>query len=183
MKKKVKDFLAKVRFSTIRLLRSNVETSPGYLGRTFAIGMSVGIFFFMGQLAIVTVLWLLLDRLLKLRFSLLIACLITFISNPLTSPFIIYIFYMTGSMMLGSAAVSFVTLTHRLRGILDNWDLVDGIGILFRGVGKPIIYGSIPWHIIMAVAGYWIGVSSYKKFKKTVHIRKMKILGIKKSRE
>jgi len=175
MIKKIKEALKNIRFSVIRLLSSDGNVSAAYLGRTFAIGLSAGLFFFYGQMVVCLLLWLLLDKWLKLKFNLFISCLLTFISNPLTTPFIFYIYYLTGSFVFGKSAVSFSELMRQLRAIVGQLDfagLYDGIKILLNGVMKPIIIGSIPWHIVAAAVGYWLGVRMYKRLHAIINRRK-----------
>lgn len=177
MRKSVKKFLERVRFSLLRLLWSNDEASARYLGRTFAVGFAMGAFPFLGQIALVFLIWLVLDKMLHFRFNLLLASLLTFISNPITGPFFLYGFYLTGTFMLGSSATTFTHLMRQLKQVLENFDLSElkgGFGALMHGVGLPIFIGSIPWYFILGGIGYWMGMRIFGRLKFGIHRRNIK---------
>jgi uncharacterized protein (DUF2062 family) len=151
------------------------KRGPDYLGRTFAVGFCVGAFFLYGQTLLCIAVWLVMDRWLKRRFSVLIASLLTFISNPLTTPFILYLYYMTGQALLGNPAVPFSSFLIQAKIILtsiDTSNLSEVLRLLGIKFGCPIALGSLPWHIIMAFIGYNAGIRAYWKLHKILEKKK-----------
>ncbi|MDR0366993.1 MAG: DUF2062 domain-containing protein [Rickettsiales bacterium] len=161
MKKQFKKAMRTIYRSIMKSLRSREGRSPEYMARTFAVGFSSGAFVLYGQSAICVALWFAMAKLMKKNFNLVLACLLTLISNPLTTPFIFYAFYLTGQRMLGASAIEFSTfLSSSGLAMLDDLSLATlwhTIKMLAKGVGKPILVGSLPWHAIMAVVGYAMG--------------------------
>lgn len=157
-------------------------SSSAYLGRTFAVGFFGGMLVPMGQSLVCLALWLVIDRLMKLRFNPVLACLLTLISNPLTTPFWFYLFYLTGTAMLGSSALGFDEFSVRLAPLLKNLDNIDSIWesvvLLMKGIGLPILLGSVPWHFMMAFVGYFVGAWLFwrirKRFEKKLALRKLR---------
>ena len=152
--------------------------SPGYLARTFAVGFSAGMFMIYGQMFLCFVAWLIMDRWLKRRFSVLIASLLTLlsISNPLTMPFVLYLYYLTGQLMLGRSIVSFTSFLIQAKDLLmsiEGSHLWDGIKIAAVGIGWPITLGSAPWHIVMGFVGYSVGTRVYWRLQKIIEKKKI----------
>ena len=179
MVKNLKLTLRRITFLAARNLFTKENSSPAYLGRTFAIGFSAGMFIIYGQSLLCLAIWLVMDRWLKLRFNLLIASLLTFISNPLTTPFILYLYYLTGQAILGDSIVSLPSFLVQARILLANigrGNLWHGFKLVAVGIGWPIMLGSLPWHVFMGFLGYGVGVRTHwklhaimkkKKYRKT----------------
>ena len=169
MFKGVKQTLKHIMRASVRALFKEEKRPPSYLGLTFAVGFSAGMFIFYAQSLLCVLIWLILDRWLKIRFNVIIASLLTFISNPLTTPFILYIYYLTGQFMLGDNVISMTAFLSYAKAFLtdtmDGGSLWDGFKLLIMGIGRPIALGSLPWHIIMAFVGYYSGV----RFHWTLH--------------
>jgi uncharacterized protein (DUF2062 family) len=175
-----KKILRRVTFLAARRLLAKKNSSPSYLGRTFAVGLCAGMFIIYVQSLQCLAVWLVMDRWLKLRFNVLIASLLTFISNPVTTPFILYLYYLTGQAILGDSVVSlssFLTQARILLFNIDRGNMMQGLKLVAMGIGWPIMLGSLPWHILMAFLGYGIGVRVHwrlydimtkKKFRKSI---------------
>ena len=176
MVKETKRVMKRIAFFTARSLFAKEKRTPAYLGRTFAVGFCAGMFIFYGQSLLCLVIWLIMDRCLKLRFSVLTASLLTFISNPVTTPFILYVYYLTGQVMLGDKVVSFRSFITQARILLMNLErgnLWEGFKLVIMGIGWPITLGSLPWHVIMAFVGYGVGVRVYWRLHKIIEKKKI----------
>jgi uncharacterized protein (DUF2062 family) len=176
MIKETKRTLKRIAFFAARSLLSKETRSPAYLGRTFAVGFCAGMFMIYGQSLLCLAIWLVMDRWLKLRFSVLIASLLTFISNPLTTPFILYLYYLTGQAMLGDSVVSlryFLVQTRILLTNIDRGNLWEGLKLVTVGIGWPIALGSLPWHVIMTFVGYKTGVRVHWRLNQVMERKKI----------
>ena len=157
----VKQTQKRIMRASLRALFKEEKRPSSYLGLTFAVGFSAGMFIFYAQSLLCVLIWLILDRWLKIRFNVIIASLLTFISNPLTTPFILYVYYLTGQAMLGDSVISMTAFWSYAKAFLvdtDGVSLWDGFKLLLMGIGRPIALGSLPWHVIMAFVGYYTGV-------------------------
>lgn len=131
------------------------------MARGTMIGIFCGLMPIIGQTSVVLLIWLILARLFRWQFSIVIAAIWTWISNPITSPAIFYGFYVTGQILLGrwhdlSGFSSFsaiiadlfagdLTLGERLRQVFD---------ILFLDWGLALWVGFFPWAILAGWLGY-----------------------------
>jgi uncharacterized protein (DUF2062 family) len=156
----------------IRSFKFRENRNPAYLGRSFAVGFFSGMWVLWGQSGIALALWVVIDRLMHFRFNAVIACLTTLITNPLTTPFWFYLYYLTGQLMLGESAIEFSAFTSELKPVLSTLDvdsIINSIKLLIKGIGWPIAIGSIPWYFIMAAVGYFIGA------RISVHLRRRQL--------
>jgi|GEM_PF-4819482 len=165
-------------FGIVRTIHSGEHSNnPAYLGRTFAVGFFGGMFVPYGQSLICIAIWLVVDRIMHYRFNVVLSCLATLISNPLTTPFWFYLFYLTGQELLGGHAMAFSDFTYKLGPILSGTSeggFVAGLTLLMKGIGIPILIGSLPWHLIMIPVGYFFGVWVYREFHKLLAYRREK---------
>lgn len=161
MLENIKKFIRKLYKYILKTFKDKKNKSPAYMGRTFCVGFIAGINPFWGQSLICFILWSIIDRVFKLRFNLIIACLLTFISNPLTTPIMFYIFYITGQLMLGEASIPFATFVNEIKALLiEDFSadhLIETLTLLLKGIGKPILIGNIPWTVIVGIFGYYLG--------------------------
>lgn len=149
------------------IIRSVGLTGEGaaYFGRTFAAGWFAGMLVPPGQTPIVFVLWMIFDRGLHLRFSLVAACILTLISNPLTTPFWYYIYYLTGQEMLGESTMEFAAFVEGIKPLLSDLSrdgVLESLSMLMKGLGYPVLVGSLVWHALMVFVGYGTGVLVYR---------------------
>lgn len=147
------------------------------MGITFCVGFVTGISPLFGQTLICFFIWLLFKKVFKVRFNLIIACLLTFISNPITTPFLFYIFYLTGQMMIGKTSIPFSQFIENIHTLFTDEfsveNIKDSFHTLIIGVGKPILIGNIPWSVLSGFIGYYIGTQISIRFKrKRIYIKK-----------
>ncbi|MGN0929039.1 MAG: DUF2062 domain-containing protein [Alphaproteobacteria bacterium] len=166
----IKGFIKKLYRYILKTFKDKKNKSPVYIARTFCVGFVAGINPFWGQSLICLIIWTIVDRLLHFRFNLIIACLLTFISNPLTTPIMFYIFYLTGQLILGEASIPFAVFVGEIKTLLLEdftfshiWETLT---LLVKGIGKPIILGNIPWSVIVGIVGYYIGYRLSIKLRK-----------------
>ena len=95
--------------------------------------------------------WFLTRRLLRWDFNIIAACAWTWVSNVLTLLPLYYLFYQTGQVMLG-----------RFDDLMGYDGFASGgfddIGTIFSQWGVPLILGSLPWMLLSAWGGYYIGL-------------------------
>jgi uncharacterized protein len=132
-----------------------------YTARGVLVGVVCGLMPILGQSGIVLLVWLATRRLFNWHFSLVIAVLWTFISNPLTSPPMFYGFYMTGQAMLGqwqdlSGFDSFTALIHSFSSdSLSPWEHVrEFLDTLFLDWALAMWVGFLPWAALCGWLGY-----------------------------
>ncbi len=173
---KLKAFIRKLYKYILKTFKDRKNKAPSYIARTFCIGFMCGISPLFGQSLICFILWCIIDRFFKLRFNLIIACLLTFISNPLTTPIMFYIFYLTGQFMLGQSAIPFSAFTNEIKILITEEfslaHIMSTISTLLKGVGKPIILGNLPWTIFVGFLGYYIGYRLSIKLRKKRNMKK-----------
>ncbi|MDR1477238.1 MAG: DUF2062 domain-containing protein, partial [Rickettsiales bacterium] len=159
----------------VRSFRDRDNRSPAYLGRSFSVGFFSGMWVGLGQSVIAIAIWLLIGRTRRFRFSVVIACLTTLLTNPLTTPFWFYLYYITGQVMLGKGSLPFAKFSEKLAPLLQTLDvesLLESLKLLARGIGWPILIGSGPWYFIMAAVGYWLGARIAIYLRRRQHAKK-----------
>jgi uncharacterized protein (DUF2062 family) len=159
----------------IRSFKNKENRNPAYLGRSFAVGFFSSMWVLWGQSGIALAIWFLFGRHGRLRFNVIVACLTTLITNPLTTPFWFYIYYLTGQFMMDKSAIRFSKFAAELEHILEKLDMESiaaSIKLLVKGVGRPILIGSGPWYIIMGIVGYWLGTRIAIHLRRRQHARK-----------
>ena len=166
----VKSFIRKLYRYILKTFRDKRNKSPAYMGRTFCVGFIAGINPFWGQSLICFIVWSIVDKVFNFRFNLIIACLLTFISNPITTPIMFYIFYITGQFILGETSIPFATFVNEIKTLLiDDFSadhLIETLTLLLKGIGKPILIGNIPWSIVVGIIGYYLGYRISIKLRK-----------------
>ncbi len=143
----------------IRVLKQYKDHSPHYFARSVCVGIVFGISPAVGQTGMCFAAWTIL-RLFKLPFSLILSCALTFISNPATTPFLYYLFYMTGQMLMGSKSMPFKAFIVEFNKIFSQdislRTLYDVAVNLLKGMGEPILYGYLLWAVIAGGVGYFL---------------------------
>lgn len=132
-----------------------------YISRGTMIGIVCSLMPVIGQTLVVLLLWLIATRFLRWRFSLIIAVVWTWISNPLTSPFIFYGLYVTGQVLLGRwhDLSGFTSFTALVRGLFTD-DLSFGeqagrvLELIFLDWGLALWVGYLPWATLFGWLGY-----------------------------
>lgn len=161
-----------------RSLFAKETRAPSYLGRTFAVGFFATSSIFYGQPLQCLMIWLVMDRLLKIRFNLLIAGSLTLISSFVPTPLILYVYYITGQTLLRNPITPFSVFSAQARAILASSDgtmltnLWAGLKLAAARVGWPVLLGSVPWKIGMVALGYCIGLRIHWKLHKIMEEKK-----------
>ncbi len=145
----------------IPFLRS---TEPNHvLAMGCALGLFLGLTPTIGlQIPILIVLWGLLDRLLKVRFSLLVAVAFTWVSNPFTMVPLYYLYYMVGSALTltsGVETTGYAEFSGMLSEILIEAKGMDVLKALesLGAITFYMFYGSVFIAGGGAVVGYFMG--------------------------
>lgn len=157
----------------IGLFQKKENRSPRYFALTVCVGLIMGISPVIGQSYLCILTWGI-CRFFKVRFNVIVACALTFISNPITTPFLFYTFYLTGQLMLGENMIGFSTFIAQLNACLSQdislktlWDVFVQLA---HGIGKPIFLGYVPWGIGAGFLGYFLGYQAAIKWQ----LRQMK---------
>lgn len=138
--------------------------SPRYLAMSMAVGIGIGLMPIWGQAYFCFLLWATFKKFKKLRFNLVLACACTFISNPLTTPFMAFGYYLLGCLIMGKSGLSFESFITQAKDILESTStftikLKDGFDFALGDVGLPIAIGYAISALICAPLAY---VLSYK---------------------
>lgn len=152
----------------IKLIKNKQNRTPNYIALTVSIGVIIGLFPIIGQSYLCILAWTIL-RIFKIHFNLLASCAITFISNPITTPFLFYTFYLTGQFMLGENMIPFSVFIEQINIIFtDEFSfkiVMKTISDLLQGLAKPMLLGYIPWGIAGGIFGYFIGYRASVKWQ------------------
>lgn len=149
-----------------------------YTARSVLVGVVCGLMPIIGQSTIVVAVWLV-GRRFNWSFNVVIAALWTFISNPLTTPFMFYGFYVTGQVMMGhwndlSGFDRFVSLSRDLvNDELGLWEQVKLISrLLFLDWALAMWVGFIPWGALCGWLGYRWSLKAIHAYR---HLREKRI--------
>ena len=135
-----------------------------------AAGILVGVFWGLTptvgiQLAMVLATWIIGRRIFRWKFSLLIACAWTAISNPLTAIPMYYVFYVTGQLMLGrwddvagyqGFVAQFSATFAWEAGLLELAGAT--LTVIVADWGLAMLIGSLPYAALGATLGYVWGL-------------------------
>jgi uncharacterized protein (DUF2062 family) len=160
---------------------------PEYSARGILVGIVWGLTPTVGvQMAAVFATWTLGRRLFGWNFNLIMALAWTWISNPLTTVPIYYLFYVTGQIMFGGwsdlagydvfatlFSQAFVPGTGMLDTVLQTARATVSIAV--KDFGLTLLVGSLPYATIGGALGFWWGlrfVLRYRKARETRAARK-----------
>lgn len=152
--------------------------SPEYSARGVAVGMFWALTPLIGiQMYLCLMTWLLAKQTKGLRFSLMIACAWTWVSNVFTMLPIYYVFYITGQIMIGnwgniSGYETFiVSFQFAFAENIGFWDsMIELMALLAREVGVAMGVGCLPYAII----GGWLSYRISLKYVKQRRVRRAK---------
>ena len=150
-----------LRYRLIVPLKRSHHHPPEHTARGVMIGLAWALTPTIGiQMGLCLITWLIVRRLFRWDFSLIVACAWTWTTNVLTMLPCYYVFYVTGQLMLGHPGLSgyddFLRLWHHNVGLQDEFGSFDWFGYfeqLAVGWGVPMLVGCVPW----AIAGSWLG--------------------------
>ncbi len=133
---------------------------PEYIARGTAVGLFCGFTPMVWQMNIVLFIWLI-CRFFKFHFSLPIGLAMTWVSNAFTNIPLLYLYYITGSVIMGHNIGGYDEFTSFFAD-----GVMNGIKLTFIEWGKPIILGSISYMVIFAIIGYFISYRYAVKLQK-----------------
>lgn len=145
--------------------------SAEYSARGVAVGMFWALTPLVGiQMYLCLMTWLLAQQTKSLRFSLVIACAWTWVSNVFTMLPIYYVFYITGQVMVGnwgniSGYETFiVSFEFAFSDDVGFWDsMLELMALLAREVGVAMGVGCLPYAIIGGWLSYGISLKYIQK--------------------
>lgn len=147
----------------IPLVRS--MDNPQLVARGVAIGLLLGFTPTVGlQMWLIFVFWLFSRKFLGWDFNPILAIAWSYLSNPLTMVPLYYVFYVTGSVMMGSLGSysfsDFTAVMDRLGGAESEhfWTVaLDFATQLWNNFGLQIFIGCLPYSVGGAILGYvWV---------------------------
>lgn len=152
--------------------------SAEYAARGVAVGMFWALTPLIGiQMYLCLMTWLLAQQTKNLRFSLVIACAWTWVSNVFTMLPIYYVFYITGQVMVGnweniSGYETFiVSFEFAFSDDVGFWDsILELVALLAREVGVAMGVGCLPYAII----GGWLSYGISLKYIQQRRARRVK---------
>ncbi len=151
--------------------------SPEYSARGVAVGMFWALTPLVGiQMYLCLMTWLVVKPVKNLRFSLVISCAWTWVTNVFTMLPIYYVFYATGQIIRGdwNNITGYDTFLHSWDEAFNHgtgfWQaMLDLAGMLAKEVGLSMGIGCLPY----AIVGTWL---SYKISLKYIRRRRRKKL-------
>jgi len=151
--KRIKNYLISLyRYCYLKLIipMKKERNNPQYSAWGTAVGLFCGFTPVVGQMNIVLLIWLV-ARFFKFHFSLPIGIAWTWISNSFTNIPLFYLYYITGSFIMGQEIGGY----SEFIGFFEN-GIMEGVKQIFIFWGKPILLGSFILMIFFSVTGYFI---------------------------
>lgn len=141
--------------------RENVK-SPPYIAMSFAVGTFCGLIPCIGQAYICFLFWLFFKKFKYLNFSLLISSALTFVTNPLVMPFVLYGYYSVGETIIGRPSLTFGDFAEEAKHLFENDPnfgslLKNSLSFFVGDVGKPLAIGSIVCILLSTPIAYLAG--------------------------
>lgn len=165
-----------VRFLKLKLIIPILRTkhSPEHTARAVSVGFGLAMTPLVGlQISLVAFFWFL-SRRLNWDFNFVIAAAWTWTTNAFTMIPCYYIFFITGKFLLGFETVpEFDGFSNNFKSLLSGLDFFESIEVIWKVYGLPMFVGCIPWAIMAAVSGYFIGYKiafwrHNKKYKRLI---------------
>ena len=115
---------------------------------SFAVGTFCGLIPCIGQAYICFLFWLFFKKFKYLNFSLLISSALTFVTNPLVMPFVLYGYYSVGETIIGRPSLTLGDFAEEAKHLFENDPnfgslLKNSLSFFVGDVGKPLAIGSI----------------------------------------
>ena len=137
------------------------------------VGVAWGLTPTMGvQMAFVLLTWLIVRRLFRWDFNLIVGFAWTWISNPITFIPIYYVFYVTGQFLLGRwgdllGYDSFLALSRRLSDAAFFEQISIYFSTIVWGWGSTMVVGCIPYAAVGGFLGYRWGMKFIVRHRKS----------------
>ena len=140
------------------------------IGTLWAMTPLVGI-----QMWLVSMTWVFYKKVLKKTFSLPLGLAFTWITNVFTMVPVYYIFYLTGTLMMGKKYLGYAALKDEISQMfLGDMSFTEECLKIFELIvkdwGLAMLIGCIPWMFI----GYWLGYKLTLQFLHDYHLLREK---------
>lgn len=158
-------FLGMYRYIYYKLIvpMKRERKNPKYIARATAVGIFCGFTPMFWQMNIVLVIWVI-ARFFKIHFSLAIGFAWTWISNTFTNIPLFYLYYLTGSFLMGKEIGGY----NSFMAYFDN-GIMGGLKSMIVDYGPAILLGSTVYMVAGAVIGYflsyWFAVKALRKLE------------------
>ncbi|MGN0919512.1 MAG: DUF2062 domain-containing protein [Alphaproteobacteria bacterium] len=131
-----------------------------------ALGVSIGVAWAMTplvgiQMYLVFLTWLVMKKIFKRDFSLVLGLAYTWITNVFTMIPIYYGFYVTGQLMMRRPITGYVDLKETMKGVFfadyTFWEKIMASGkLLMQDWGLGMSVGCLPWALVFGVGSYYM---------------------------
>jgi uncharacterized protein (DUF2062 family) len=145
--------------------------SPPFAARGVAVGLFWGLAPFVGlQIVLVVATWFVVRALPRLSFSLVLGIAWTWISNAFTTIPMLYVYYLSGQVMLGrwDRISGYEAFTDLVSPIVDAEisRLLDVLyAVAIKEFGLSILIGSVPYMVVFAWFGYWLAMRIARRYR------------------
>lgn len=148
----------------VPMQRHSLVNPPEYTARGVMIGLGWAMTPLIGiQMYLCLMTWLVAKKVFKWRFSLIISCAWTWVTNFVTMIPTYYIFYITGQRLLGRhKSGEYEHFAQKIRTVftedMSTWEITKTLcNILFKDWGLAMLVGCIPYAILFSYLGYKLG--------------------------
>jgi uncharacterized protein (DUF2062 family) len=145
--------------------------APPFAARGVAIGLFWGLAPFVGlQIVLVVATWFVVRAIPRFNFSLVLGIAWTWISNAFTTIPMLYVYYITGQVMLGrwDRISGYGTFTDLVTPIVEA-RMAEILHVLYeialKELGLSILLGSLPYMFLFAWGGYWLALRIAKRYR------------------
>lgn len=156
--KKIKAFINRLyRYGYLKLIIpiKKERHNPKYIARGTAIGLFCGFTPMIWQMYIVMLIWII-SRFFKFHFSLPIGLAWTWVSNYFTNLPLFYLYYITGSMLMGQEIGGY----NEFISFFQN-GIMEGVKMTFISWGKPILLGSLTFMIFFLLLDILLVINTH----------------------
>ncbi|WP_242348476.1 DUF2062 domain-containing protein [Mucispirillum schaedleri] len=171
MCKKIKNYFNNLyRYCYLKLIIpiKKERHNPKYIAWGTAVGLFCGFTPIVWQMNIVLLIWFI-ARFFKFYFSLPIGLAWTWVSNSFTNLPLFYLYYITGSFIMGQETGGY----NEFISFFEN-GLMEGIKQTFIFWGKPIILGSFAFMMFFSITGYFISYRYACRLRDNWNVKRIK---------
>ena len=103
-----------------------------------------------------------------------ISIALVWISNPITMPFIFYLAYKLGAMILDTPIEKnfMQSIQYVYQGKGDILEMLNRVGEVFGPIWQPFLLGNLLFSIIGSLLGYWIVQLIYRNMRNKRKLRR-----------
>ena len=145
--------------------------APPFAARGVAVGLFWGLAPFVGmQIVLVLATWFVVKAVPRLNFSLVLSIAWTWISNAFTTIPMLYVYYLTGQIILGrwDRISGYEAFTELVEPLVEA-RFSDLLNVLYevavKEFGLSILIGCWPYMLLLGWGGYWLALRIAKRYR------------------